>query len=202
MKNIIVTGFEPFLGEKINPSLEVLELLPNELNGYKIVKKGLPVVFNKCFNEIPRLIKEYDPEYIIHIGQAGGRTKITPERVAINIDDTGSVDNENKTYKDVTIKEDGENAYFSNIPIKAIIEELNKNLIPSAISNSAGTYVCNNLLYNTLYYINKNNLEIKAGFIHIPFTHEQVLNKGNISSMSNKDIKKGIEVILGVITSE
>ncbi|PAT01978.1 pyroglutamyl-peptidase I [Candidatus Izimaplasma bacterium ZiA1] len=202
MKYIIVTGFEPFLGEEINPSLEVLKLLPDTINGYKIIKKGLPVIFNKCFNEIPELINEYNPKYIIHIGQAGGRSKITPERVAINIDDTCSVDNENKTYTDVIIKQDGEKAYFSSIPIKKIVERLKQKSIPASISNSAGTYVCNNLLYNSLYYIDKNSLDIKAGFIHIPFTNEQVVNKGNIASMNLSDIKIGIETILEVITSE
>ena len=133
---------------------------------------------------------------MISIGQAGGRSKITPERIAINIDDARIPDNIGNSPIDEAIRKDGENAYFSTLPIKAIVDELNKNNIPSAISNTAGTFVCNHIMYESLYLASKKYPNIKAGFIHIPYIEEQVKDKPNMPFMKKEDIIIALELII------
>ena len=189
--NILITGFEPFGKDEINSSWESVKLLPNELKGNKIYKVLIPVVFN--VDNLIENIKKYSPDIIILVGQAGGRNGITIERVAINLDDAITPDNNNYQPVDNTIKLDGENAYFSTLPVKAIINNLKDNDIEARISYTAGTYVCNHVMYNTLYHINKNNLDIKAGFIHVPYLHTQTMDK---PSMKIEDIVKGLLSII------
>ena len=189
--NILITGFEPFAKDEINSSWESVKLLPNELKGNNIYKVLIPVVFN--VDKLIENIKKYSPDIIILVGQAGGRTGITIERVAINLDDAIIPDNNNYQPVDNTIKLDGENAYFSTLPVKAIINNLKDNDIEARISYTAGTYVCNHVMYNTLYYINKNNLDIKAGFIHVPYLPIQTMDK---PSMKIEDIVKGLLSII------
>ncbi|ONN27076.1 pyrrolidone-carboxylate peptidase [Thermosipho affectus] len=189
---VLITGFEPFNKEKINPSYEALKKLPGEIEGIKVVKAQVPTVFRKSIEEIERLIIREKPDIVICVGQAGGRSKITIERVAINIDDANIPDNMGNKPEDEKIFEDGENAYFSNLPIKHMIESIKKCNIPADISNSAGTYVCNHILYGLLYLINKKYPHIKGGFIHVPYAHEQVIEKKNVPSMSIDDIAKAL----------
>lgn len=189
--NILITGFEPFAKDEINSSWESVKLLPNELKGNNIYKVLIPVVFN--VDKLIENIKKYSPDIIILVGQAGGRTGITIERVAINLDDAIIPDNNNYQPVDNTIKLDGENAYFSTLPVKAIINNLKDNDIEARISYTAGTYVCNHVMYNTLYHINKNNLDIKAGFIHVPYLPIQTMDK---PSMKIEDIVKGLLSII------
>ena len=136
---------------------------------------------------------------MLSIGQAGGRAEITPERIAINIDDARIPDNEGNQPVDRPIVPDGENAYFSNLPIKTMMEAIKKEGIPASVSNSAGTYVCNHLMYSVLYYIKKNALPIKAGFIHVPYIPEQTVNKKDKPSMSLAEIVRGLEAAIRVI---
>lgn len=171
---IIITGFEPFLDNKENPSYELLGLLPKSIYGNELIKIPLPVEYDRCFDVLKPYIEEHKPGLIINLGLAGGRKYICPERVAINISDSLNPDNCGKMPIDQTIIDGGENAYFSTLDLKQIVSNLEKKNIPVHISNSAGTYVCNNLMYHVLYYIKTNNLNIKAGFIHIPFMSEQV----------------------------
>ena len=189
--NILITGFEPFGKDEINSSWESVKLLPNELKGNKIYKVLIPVVFN--VDNLIENIKKYSPDIIILVGQAGGRNGITIERVAINLDDAIIPDNNNYQPVDNTIKLDGENAYFSTLPVKAIINNLKDNDIEARISYTAGTYVCNHVMYNSLYHINTNNLDIKAGFIHVPYLPTQTMDK---PSMKIEDIVKGLLSII------
>lgn len=189
--NILITGFEPFGKDEINSSWESVKLLPNELKGNKIYKVLIPVVFN--VDNLIENIKKYSPDIIILVGQAGGRNGITIERVAINLDDAIIPDNNNYQPVDNTIKLDGENAYFSTLPVKAIINNLKDNDIEARISYTAGTYVCNHVMYNSLYHINKNNLDIKAGFIHVPYLPTQTMDK---PSMKIEGIVKGLLIII------
>ena len=189
--NILITGFEPFAKDEINSSWESVKLLPNELKGNNIYKVLIPVVFN--VDKLIENIKKYSPDIIILVGQAGGRTGITIERVAINLDDAIIPDNNNYQPVDNTIKLDGENAYFSPLPVKTIINNLKDNDIEARISYTAGTYVCNHVMYNTLYHINKNNLDIKVGFIHVPYLPIQTMDK---PSMKIEDIVKGLLSII------
>ena len=149
--------------------------------------------------KIEKEIESYKPDYVLSIGQAGGRASISIERVAINIDDFRIKDNEGNQPIDENIFEDGENAYFSTLPIKSIQDELSKNNIPSSISNTAGTFVCNHVLYGVLYLIEKKYKGKKSGFIHIPFLPEQVVDKRNTPSMELSTIVKGLTAAIEAI---
>lgn len=199
MKKILVTGFDPFGGEKINPALEVIKLLPKEIGGNEIKILEIPTVYKKSLEKIEKEIEIFDPDFILSIGQAGGRADISIERVAINIDDFRIEDNEGNQPIDEQIFKDGDSAYFSTLPIKAIQNEIEKNKIPSSISNTAGTFVCNHVFYGVRYLIEKKYPNKKSGFIHIPFLPEQVLGKANMPSMSLENILKGITIAIETI---
>ena len=192
---ILVTGFDAFNGEKINPASLILEKLSNEIDGNQIEKLLLPTAFYKVAEIIERKIEEYKPDIIISLGQAGGRSEITVERVAINIADASIVDNDGKRPIDEKIRIDGENAYFSTLPIKAIVESLREEKIPAAVSNTAGTFVCNFVMYTDLYLVEKYR-NISAGFIHVPFLPAQVLDKRGMASMSLEDMVRAVEIII------
>jgi len=196
---VLVTAFDPFGGENINPSYEVLKRLKDNIEGAEIIKLQVPTVFYLSVEKVIEKIKEVNPNVVLSIGQAGGRYDISVERIAINIDDARIPDNINQQPIDTPIDPEGNAAYFATIPIKAIVEGIRKENIPASVSNSAGTYVCNHLMYGILNYIHKNNLNIKAGFIHIPYVPAQVVNKPNTPSMSLEDMVKAIEIAIGVI---
>lgn len=195
---ILLTAFDPFADEKINPTLEVLKKLEDNILDVQLIKLELPTVFGKSSKILEEKIKEAKPDVILSLGQAGGRSKITVERIAINIDDANIKDNEGNKPIDQKIKDDGENAYFSTLPIKAIVEEIKKAGIPAEISNTAGTFVCNHIMYEDLYLAEKYG-NIKAGFIHIPFLPEQVIDKKDMPSMNISDIKKALEIAIATI---
>lgn len=195
---ILITAFDPFGGECINPALEGVMSLPDNILGNEIIKKEIPTVFNKSLKVIEESIEENNPDIIICIGQAMGRSSITPERVAINVNDALILDNEKNQPIDERIFEDGDNAYFSNLPIKAITKALQEAGIPSTISNSAGTFVCNHVMYGVLYLINKKYKDKKGGFIHIPALPSQVVNKPNYPSMSLEHIVEGLKLAIKV----
>jgi len=193
---ILVTGFDPFGGEKVNPSIEAVKRLPDTIAGADIIKVELPTVFGKSIKKLEEVLERENPDITICVGQAGGRNRISVERVAINISDGRIPDNEGYQPIDEPIFEDGENAYFSNLPIKAMVKEMNDKNIPAEVSNTAGTYVCNHIMYGLLYNINKKYPNMKGGFIHIPFLPEQVIDKKDSPSMSLDLIVKGLEVAI------
>ncbi|MBB6063033.1 pyroglutamyl-peptidase [Thermosipho japonicus] len=199
---ILITGFEPFGGEKINPSFEAVKKLPNNIDNAQIIKTSIPTVFRKSIEVLEQLIVKEQPDIVICVGQAAGRYEITVERVAINIDDANIPDNEGNNPKDKVIFEDGENAYFSNLPIKKMVEEIKNCNIPASISNSAGTFVCNHLMYGLLYLINKKYKNMKGGFIHVPYLPQQVINKKNIPSMSLDNIVTALTCAIKSIIRE
>lgn len=202
LMKILITAFEPFGGEKVNSALEAMKLLPDKIGEAQILKLELPTVFKKSIEKVWQHIDEYEPDIVISLGQAGGRACISIERVAINIDDTTMADNEGNMPVDQPIFKDGENAYFSNLPIKNMVEDIKKAGIPANISNTAGTYVCNHVMYGVLYKIHKEKLDIKAGFIHVPFIPEQVVNKPERASMSLENIVKAVEIACKVLVSK
>lgn len=195
---VLVTGFQPFGGEKINPALEAVKMLKDEIAGAKIIKLELPTVFVKSREKLEEALEKERPDIVICVGQAGGRDKISIERVAINIDDAGIPDNEGNQPVDKAIFEGGNAAYFSTLPIKAIVDRLKENKIPAEISNSAGTYVCNHIMYSLLYNIDKKYPNMKGGFIHIPYIPEQVIDKRMAPSMSLDYIVKGLTIVIEV----
>lgn len=199
---ILLTAFTPFDGESINPALEAMKLLPDKIGNLAVLKLEVPTVFGKSAKLAIEKIEREKPDFVLSIGQAGGRAEITPERIAINIDDAGIPDNEGNQPVDRPIVPDGENAYFSNLPIKAMVEAMKKEGIPASVSNSAGTYVCNHLLFSVLYYIKKNALPIKAGFIHVPYIPEQTVNKRDKPSMSLAEIVRGLKASIEAISKK
>lgn len=201
MAKILITGFDPFGGEKINPAYEAVKAIKDNINGVEVVKMEVPTVFYDSIEKVTKKIKEIDPIAVLLIGQAGGRFGMTVERVAINVDDARIKDNKGQQPIDKPIDPEGQPAYFSTIPVKKIVEKMKENKIPASVSNTAGTFVCNHLLYGTLNYIHKNNKNIKAGFIHVPFLPEQVIDKPNTPSMSVETIVKALETAVEVITS-
>nr|WP_285816316.1 pyroglutamyl-peptidase I [Lactobacillus taiwanensis] len=196
---ILVTGFDPFGGDKINPAIEAVKRLPDEINGAEIVKLEIPTVFNKSAEVVKETIENENPDYVLNVGQAGGRFGLTPERVAININDGRIPDNEGYQPLGEPIYEDGETAYFTQLPIKAEAKAIRDAGLPASVSNTAGTYVCNHIMYQVQYMRDKEFPNIKAGFIHIPFLPEQVVNRPNTPSMALDDIVKGLTAALSAI---
>ena len=198
MKKLLLTAFTPFDGERINPALEAVKLLKDKIENVEIVKFEVPTVFGKSIQLVFDAIDKEKPDFVLSIGQAGGRAEITPERVAINLDDARIPDNEGNQPIDEPIFPDGENAYFSTLPVKAMVEAIREEGIPSSLSNSAGTFVCNHLMYGVLYYLDKRPV-IKAGFIHVPYIPEQVKNKKEMPALELSEIVRGLEAAITAI---
>lgn len=197
---ILITAFDPFGGDLINPALEAVKLMKDEIAGARIVKLMVPTVFRKSIEKTIEAIEKENPDVVLNIGQAGGRFDITPERVAINVDDARIKDNEGNQPIDIPIYEDGAPAYFATIPVKAIVREIKEGGLPASLSNSAGTFVCNHLMYGVLHHIAKSGKNIRAGFIHVPFTPEQVLNRpAPAPYMATADIAKALELAVKAI---
>jgi pyroglutamyl-peptidase len=201
---VLITGFDPFGGEKINPAWEAVKGIKDTIEGAEIIKLEIPTVFNKSIEKVKEAMELEKPDIVLCIGQAGGRYDMTVERVAINVDDARIEDNEGNQPIDIPVFEDGENAYFSNLPIKAMVEEIKGQGIPASISNSAGTFVCNHIMYGVLYHINKTYKNMRGGFIHVPFINEQVLDKKNQPYMPVEHITKALEAAIkaAVINNE
>ncbi|HLS53991.1 MAG TPA: pyroglutamyl-peptidase I [Tissierellaceae bacterium] len=197
---ILVTAFDPFGGDKINPALEAVKLLKEEIAGAEIVKLMIPTVFKKSVEKTVEAIEKERPDVVLSVGQAGGRFDLTPERVAINIDDARIKDNEGNQPIDQPIYKDGKPAYFSTLPIKAMVENIRKVGLPASVSNTAGTFVCNHIMYGVLYHIDKTGKDIRAGFIHVPFTPEQVVSRPSPAPyMATEDIARGLEAAIEAI---
>ena len=196
---LLLTAFSPFGGEKINPSLEAIKLVKDKILETDIIKLEVPTVFGKSIKIVADTIEKEKPDYVLCIGQAGGRESITPERVAINIDDARIPDNEGNQPIDTPIFADGEAAYFSNLPVKAMVEAIKKEGLKSSLSNSAGTYVCNHLMYGVLYALDKKYKGAKGGFIHVPYITEQTVDKPDKPSMPLADIIRGLEAAIKAI---
>ena len=190
MKKLLITGFEPFDGEQINPSWEAVDRLLTEINGYELVKLRIPVAFGEAAAKVIKVADEIRPDVILCIGQAGGRVAITPELVGINLRNASIPDNNGYQPKDEPIVEGGACAYFSTLPVRRIAEAINNAGIPSHVSYSAGAYVCNDVLYSLL--ARYKNTKKQIGFIHIPYCVEQ--NKE--PAMDINDIVKGLVVAI------
>ena len=187
MKNLLITGFEPFGGESINPSWDSVDMLPEEINGYKLTKLRLPVVFGEAAEKTLSVASETDPDVILCIGQAGGRAAVTPELVGINLRHASIPDNSGKKPLDEPISKSGETAYFSTLPVRKIADAVKNADIPAAVSYSAGAYVCNDLLYTLLERY--KDTKTRVGFIHIPYSKDQ-----------NKEPSMEIEQIVKALT--
>ncbi|MGM0404866.1 MAG: pyroglutamyl-peptidase I [Thermoplasmatota archaeon] len=193
MKNVLVTGFDPYGKNEDNPACRVLDIIGGkEFHGYKIETLKVPTVYYRSIEKTVEKIKEIKPEAVICVGMSN-RKKISVERVGINFNDARIPDNDEQQPKDELIDEDGETAYFSTLPVREIYDRLIEEGVPAHISNTAGTFVCNHLMYGVLNHINKKDYDIKAGFVHVPMMPEQTLDKDK-PSMCLDLIVKGIEI--------
>ena len=199
---IIVTGFAPFGGETINPSYEAVKLLPDEIDGCQIIKYEVPVSYDACHAVLDWMISLHQPDAVVCLGQAKGRTAITPELVAINLKHSITPDNSGVSYLDKPVIPDGPAAYFSTLPVRQMVNDLKEAGLPGFVSYSAGTYVCNCLMYHLLHMIDARQPKIKAGFIHVPYSKEQMKDQPlSYYSMDIPEIAKGTRICLQTIIS-
>jgi len=202
VKKVLITGFDPFGKDVVNPALEAVKKLEGKkIDDVELITQKVPTVFHQSIKVVTEAIEKHQPDVVICVGQAGGRTQITPERVAINVDDARIPDNQNNQPIDEAIAEDGPVAYWSTLPVKRMVHEMKESGIPAAVSNSAGTFVCNHLFYGVMNYLEKNAPHIRGGFIHIPFIPEQTVNN-NAPSIGLDTIVKGLEVAAVVAANE
>ncbi|BDR58961.1 pyroglutamyl-peptidase I [Xylocopilactobacillus apicola] len=196
---ILVTGFNPFGDDKINPAIETVKRLSDSIAGAQIIKLEIPTEFGRCAEVVKEAIKNYQPDYVLNVGQAGGRFAITPERVAINLDDGRIKDNAGYQPFNQRIHEDGAPAYFTQLPVKAMARAIREAGLPAEVSNTAGTFVCNHIFYQVQYMKDKEFPKIKAGFIHIPFLPDQVVTRPGTPSLSLEDDVRGITAAINAI---
>jgi len=197
---LLLTAFDPFGGDKVNPALEAVKLVKDKIGRVEIVKVEVPTVFGKSIQKVADAIAKEKPDAVLCIGQAGGRFDMTPERVAINVDDARIKDNEGNQPVDTPVFKDGAPAYFSTLPIKAMVQSIREAGLPASVSNSAGTFVCNHLMYGMLYTLAKKYPKIRGGFMHVPFIPEQVVNRPSPAPcLALADITRGIEAAVDAI---
>jgi pyroglutamyl-peptidase len=196
---LLLTAFDPFGGDKVNPALEAVKLVSPRVGNVEVLKLEVPTVFQKSIDKVVETIKKEKPDVVLCVGQAGGRFEVTPERVAINVDDARIKDNEGNQPVG-PIYEDGENAYFSSLPIKAMVKKIREAGLPSSVSNTAGTFVCNHLMYGLLYHIDRSFPAVRGGFIHVPFIPAQVVDRPAPSPcMALTDITRALEEAIKAI---
>jgi pyroglutamyl-peptidase len=197
---ILLTGFDPFGGEKINPAFEAVKLVQDRIADSDIIKLEIPTVIGKCDKLVAQMVREKKPDVVLSIGQAGGRFDISVERVAVNIIDARIPDNEGNQPFDQQIRKDGENAYFATIPVKAIAERIKSKGLPASVSYTAGTYVCNYIMYCELYMAATEFPKLRCGFIHVPFSTSQAINKPTpVPTMSIENMTLAIEAAIETI---
>ena len=190
---ILVTGFDPFGGESVNPAYEAVKLLPDVIGGAEIFKLEIPTVFSLSGPAVEEGIRKYQPDVVICVGQAGGRASISVEKVAINFVDARIPDNNGEQPLDEPLQADGPAAYFATLPVKAMVQHVKEAGLPCYLSFTAGTYVCNSIMYNVLYMCEKRYPGIRAGFIHVPYACGQVIDKANTTpSMPLETIAKSL----------
>ncbi|CEI81632.1 Pyrrolidone-carboxylate peptidase [Oceanobacillus oncorhynchi] len=200
-KKLLLTGFEPFLDFSVNPTKKIA----GELNGavmgdYTVISHVLSVDFRKAGKQLLQLIEETKPDAIILLGLAGGRFKVNPERIAINVND-GPRDNQGYKPENEVIQEDGADGLFSTLPISRMVEQLQAQGLPAEISNTAGTYLCNHVMYQALHYAKANNRHLPAGFIHLPASHELAIEHGKIPSWSHDDLKRAVIICIETLSN-
>lgn len=197
---ILLTAFDPFGTDAQNAAEEAVKLVPERIGSAVIVKKTIPTVFFESLDVLRQTIEGEKPDAVLCIGQAAGRSTLTVERVAINLIDADIPDNKGVSPCDTPILQDGQNAYFSNLPIKEMVTYIRAAGIPANISNSAGTFVCNQLMYGLLALVDREFPTLKGGFLHVPLSSKQAAEKrSTLPSMSLSDIALGIQAALRAI---
>lgn len=193
MKTVLLTGFEPFNKETINPAWEAVRALDGwSGQGFAVEVLQLPCVFGDANRVIGEAVGRLNPDVVIAVGQAGGRVDMSVERVAINVDDAPIADNAQRQLVDEAIVAGGPAAYFSTLPIKAIVAALRGAGLPASVSQTAGTFVCNHVFYGLMH--RTAGMPVRAGFIHIPYLPEQAAAHPGAASMALADMVKGLKI--------
>jgi pyroglutamyl-peptidase len=195
---VLVTGFEPFGGERVNPSQEAIRRLPGALGGLRIATQLLPAAYAPSLGLLYEAILREDPDIVLCTGEAGSRIDLTPERVAINVQDARIVDNAGDQPIDTPVVGAGPAAYFTTLPIKAAVHALREAGLPASVSNSAGTFVCNHVFYGLMHYAATRRARFRGGFMHLPYLPEQAAHHPKAPSMALDDIVRGIGIVLAV----
>ena len=189
---VLVTGFDCFGGETMNPSWEICKRLPREIAGMRVETCLVPCEFRRAIEVVAEAIGRHHPSIVLSVGQAGGRSRLGVERVAINLDDARIPDNSGAQPVDEAIAANGPPAYFATVPVKAMARAIRAAGIPAEVSYSAGTYVCNHVMYGVLHFIAASGAKARAGFIHVPYAESQVLDKRGVPAMSLESMATGI----------
>ncbi|OFX03139.1 MAG: pyroglutamyl-peptidase I [Alphaproteobacteria bacterium RIFCSPHIGHO2_12_FULL_66_14] len=197
----LVTGFDAFGGETVNPSSLAVRRLKKRIGGIVIHTAELPTSYAHSASVLRAAIEKARPDIVLCVGQAGGRAELCLERVAINVQDARIRDNDGKQPIDRPVVKGGPAAHFSTLPIKACVAEMRKAGLPAAVSNTAGTFVCNHIFYALMDIAADHAIPMRGGFLHIPHVPEQAARLGGAPSMALDDIVRGIEIILEVSAS-
>lgn len=187
---ILVTAFDPFGGGETNSSLEVLEALPERIGSAKLEKRILPTVFGLSARLAVEAAEQLRPDAVVCLGQAAGRKGVTPERVALNLMDAARPDNEGNRPVDEAVVPGGPAAYFSTLPVKAMAAAIREAGVPAAVSHTAGTFVCNSLMYTVLHYAAACRPDLPCGFVHVP---------GPEDGLSREDLTRGVAAALAAV---
>lgn len=196
---ILVTGFEPFGGEKINPSYQAVKLLPEKIDGAEIIKLEIPTAFGRCRAAVETGILIHRPEAVLCVGQAGGRPCVTVERLAINLADARIPDNDGARPVDQPVQPNGPAAYFATVPVKAMVKNVREHGLPCQLSYTAGTYVCNWLMYSVLHMAAQRFPNLRAGFLHVPYLPEQTVDRPGVPSAALETIAKSLELAIEAV---
>lgn len=202
MNRVLVTGFGPYGKEKTNPTWEVARLLDGKtIKGYKIKGARFMVSAKEISRRLPKLVDSLQPKLVLNLGLAPGRMDINVERVAINVADFSIPDASGRKPVDAPIDPTGPAAYFATIPVKKVVKALLSKGIPATVSNTAGTYLCNFIMYTSLNHLAKKASDVRAGFIHVPnlpgqAAEKYLANKTQTPSMSLESMLKGIEIAI------
>lgn len=196
---LLITGFDPFGGEQTNPAIEAVKRLPAAIAGATVVPLEIPTVFGTCAEVVRQAIITEQPDVVLSVGQAGGRSALTPELIAINLDDGRIPDNAGFQPVDQPIQPNGPAAYFTQLPVKAMARAIRQAGLPSHVSTTAGTYVCNHIMYQVQHLRATEFPQMQAGFIHIPFLPEQVVQRSGVPSLSLTDDIRGLTAAIRAI---
>lgn len=189
MKALLITGFDPFGGQSVNPAWEAVKLLPQQIGDYELCKLEIPTVFGLAAQTIIQKAAQIHPDVILSIGQAGGRSAVTPERIGINMRSASITDNQGNRPAEEAIVPGGPDGIFSTVPVYAMTAAINAANLPGAISNSAGTFVCNDVLYTLLHHF--ADTSTRVGFIHVPYLPQQ-----GTPSLPLEDTVKALEAAI------
>lgn len=194
-KKLLITGFDPFGGETINPAWEAVKALADTIGPYQVTKLQIPTVFETAAQTVMTQVRQIQPDVILCIGQAGGRDSVTPERIGINLMDARIPDNRGNQPTELPCVPGGPDACFATVPVRAMADAICAAGLPGKVSLSAGAFVCNDTLYRLLYH--HLGTDTKVGFIHVPYLPQQA--KEEVPSMELGDITKALTAAIEVI---